>query len=200
MKFIALILVLAFSIFGCSGSKEMQIGEEKTINASTSSKPDWLMKTSEFTDGDLYVTGVMTKAYDMSFGMNQANADGMQKLVNTMGNEVKTQTTQALQGANMSDGDVGRYSSFAIAWVSDTKRIMGVTSPESYWEKVEKNEPSGLTYSYNCYTRLKISKKDYQASLYGAYDEMKKQAQKENNQKAEKVADDLLKELKDQSK
>lgn len=200
MKSILLILTLAVSIFGCSGTKEMQIGEEKTIDASTSSKPDWLTKPSDWEGDYLFVAGVITQAHDMSFGMNQANADGIQKIMNTMGNAVKTSATQALRGANMSDGDVGRFSEFAVAWVSDTKKISGVTSPETYWEKVQKAEPGGVSYFYNCYTRLKISKKDYNASIYGAYEEMKRQAQKENNKQAEKVADDLLKELKEQSK
>ena len=128
--------------------------------------------------------------------MNQAYADGVRKLMNTMQNAVKTQSSLALRGANMDEGDVGRFSEFAVAWISDTYRIAAVQNPESYWEKIEVKTLSGVTYNYNCYSLLKISKKDYNKALEGAYLDMKKKAQEENNKKAEETSNKLIDELK----
>lgn len=189
-----LVLLGLFSLilFGCSG---VDVGAEKTVDTS-GSKPEWLAVSSTEKDELVLITGEVTQANDRSFGMNQAYADGMRKLMNMMQNNVKTQSSQVMQGNNMTEGDIGKFSEFSIAWVSDTRNIMGVKNPESYWEKVEKKTMNGVTYYYNCYTLLTLTKTDYNKILEGAYSDMKKRAQSENNKKAEDTANQLLNELK----
>jgi len=191
---LAVILLIALvSMIGCSASKE--IGSENVVDKSGST-PSWSGKpTSE--DGDfILVTGQMTKANDRSFGLKQAYADGLQNLMNTMQNNVRTQSSQALRGANLDQDDIGRFSEFAVGWISDTRTISGVQNPDSYWEKIETTTGSGVTYSYNCYSQLKISKKDYNRAIEGAYENMKKKAHEVNNAKAEETANKLIDDLK----
>lgn len=186
-------VLLLLAIFGCSSSSE--IGKESIIEKS-SSVPDWI-NTPTKDDGDvILVTGEVTKAKDRSFGMNQAYADGVRKLMNTMQNDVKTQSSLALRGANMDEDDIGRFSEFAVAWISDTYKIAGVQNPETFWEKVEVKTHTGVTYNYNCYSLLKISKIDYNKALEGAFNDMKRKAREENNKKAEETATKLIDELK----
>lgn len=196
LVYLSSVLTIIFLI-GCSSTKE--VGSEQIVERS-GSEVDWIGTPTQ-DDGDfILITGEMTKANDRSFGMNQAYADGVRKLMNTMQNDVKTQSTQALRGANLSDGDVGRFSEFAVAWISDTYKVAGVQNPETYWEKVEVKTYSGVKYNYNCYSLLKISKQDYNRALEGAFYEMQRKAQEENNKKAEESANKLLDELKSEQK
>lgn len=191
LKLLPFVLLIMF--FGCSGGKE--VGSEKIVDKSGST-PSWI-NTPTSDNGDfIFVTGELTKATDRSFGMNQAYADGVRKLMNTMQNDVKTQSSLALRGANIDDGDVGRFSEFAVAWISDTYKIASVQNPETYWEKVEVKTLSGVKYNFNCYSLLKISRKDYNKALEGAYNDMMKKAREENNKKAEITANKLIDELK----
>lgn len=188
-----LIFLLTMILVACSSTSE--IGSERIVGTS-SSTPDWVSTPSNF-DGEQYTfTGQMTKAKDRSFGLEQAYADGLQNLMNSMQNNVKTQSSQVLRGANMDEEDIGRFSEFGVAWISDTKTIAGVQNPETYWEKVEVITPAGVSYLYNCYSLLTISKKEYDNSLFGAYENIKKKARELNNKKAEEAADKLINDLK----
>jgi hypothetical protein len=194
MKKLAVVfLVLGLLHFGgCSGSSE--VGSEKSVEKSKS-QPEWIDKPT-IEDGDnIFVTGEITQAKDRSFGMNQAYADGVRKLMNMMQNAVKTQSSLVMRGNNMADDDIGKFSEFAVGWVSDTKNISGVKNPDSFWEKFEKKTVSGVTYYYNCYSRLKLTKADYNKALEGAYNQMKKKAVEENNHKAEETAKKLIDDL-----
>jgi hypothetical protein len=186
------VLFCLVTLFGCAGSAE--IGAEKTVEKSGST-PDWVLTPTTEQSDFIYVSGELSKGKDRSFAMNQAYADGIRKLMNMMQNAVKTQSSSALRGSNMEDGDVGRFSEFAVAWISDTYKFAGVQNPESYWEKVEVKTATGVNYYYNCYSHLRISKVDYKKALEGAFNEMKKKAQDENNKKAEETAKNLIDEL-----
>ncbi len=191
MKFMYVFVFISVMtlLVGCSSSSE--IGSEQTIGKSGST-PDWINRGTFEGKDSWEITGVISKAYDKSFGMKQSYADGVQNLMNTMVNKVKSQSSQALQGANMDDSDVGRFSQFAVGWISDTYRVAGVANPENYWEKVEVKTLDGVKYYYNCYSLITISKLEYNKALAGAYDNMKKKAQEENNKKAEETAQKLI--------
>jgi hypothetical protein len=192
-----LVLLLSFltvvTFSACSTTAE--IGSEKTVEKSGST-PDWVLKPTIEEGQYIYVTGELTKGIDRSFGMSQAYADGMRKLMNMMQNAIKSQSTSALRGSNVSEEDLGRISEFAVSWISTTDRIAGVHNPESYWEKVEVKTETGVKYYYNCYSKLRISTTDYKKALAGAFNEMKRKAVEENNKKAEETATRLLESVK----
>jgi hypothetical protein len=196
MKKLFIVLINLSFLFGCTVSNHTNpIGTQKIIEKS-GSIPDWKNNPSK-EEGDIYlIVGQMTSAADLSFGLKQAYADGIQSMMNMMQNNVKSQSSQALRGANLSEDDIGRYSEFAVAWISGTETFSMVKNPESYWEKVEKTVSNGVSYSYNCYNLLKITKKDFNQCIEGAYQHMKKKAQELNNIKAEEIANQLIDELK----
>jgi hypothetical protein len=196
MKNLMLVAVLSTCmLLGCGGSKEAVVGEEEVVECSTPDRPSWTSSISDEKDGFMLITGEMTKAKERAFGMNQANADGVQKLLNTMSNNAKASATQALRGANLEEGDVGRFSEFAVSWISKSYQVSGITSPATYWEKVKRKSQDGVEYFFNCYVQLKMSKADYNKALVGGFDELKKKAQAENNAKAEEAANKLLEDL-----
>ena len=195
MRNIPIVVLVVSMFFGCSGTKEMQVGEEQIVERSNEERPSWVTSVSNEQNGFIFVTGEISRAKERAFGVSQANADGIQKMLNTMNNQAKSASTQALRGANMDEGDVGRYSEFAVSWISNSYQISGVTTPTTYWEKVMKKTAQGVEYFYNCYVQLKISKVDYNKALAGSYDEMKRKAQEANNTKAEDVAKKLLQDL-----
>ncbi|MDP3147491.1 MAG: hypothetical protein Q8N83_00040 [Ignavibacteria bacterium] len=192
------VLMMCLSFIGCSGSNEMQIGEERIVERSTPEVPSWISIPSEEKDGYFYASGQISKAKDRSFGMIQANADGVKKLLNTMTNKVGGTVAQALGGANYEDNDVGRFTQDVVGWISDTYKFRGVTTPATYWEKWMKKTQSGVEYYYHCYCQLRISRLEYDNALNGAYNEIKRKAQSENNVKNEEAAKKLLEKLEKQ--
>lgn len=193
-KTISILFILPIIItIGCSSTRE--VGSEIIVDKSGST-PSWVLTPTQDDADFIFVTGEVTKANDRSFGMNQAYADGVGKVMNTMQNAVSTETAQAFEGANLSDGDLGRYTKIGVAWISDTYKISGVQNPEVYWEKVEVKTNTGVKYNYNCYSLLKISRADYNRALEGAFYEMQKKAQEENNKKAEQTTKEMLDRLK----
>ena len=194
MKKIILVLALiasAAGIYSCGSS----VGEETSIERS-GKKPDWIGTPTYKDDYFVFVTGEITQAKDRAFGMNQAYADGMRKLLNMMINDVKTQSSQVMRGSNVGEDDVQKYSEFAAAWISQTYTVANVQNPETYWEKTRVETPYGEKYYYDCYTRIKISKRDFDMSLTGAYESMKKRAKDGNNKTVEEAAEKLIEELK----
>ena len=197
MKYLILMFFVSILFLsGCAVSSE--VGAEKQIERS-GSQPEWLNKPTSEADESVLFTGEFTQAKDRAFGMNQAYADGLRKLMNSMQVAVKTQSSLVMRGNNMNEDDIAKFSEFSVAWISDTKNVAGVKNPDSYWEKIEKKTVSGVTYFYNCYSLLKISKLDYNKSLEGAYNEMKKKAQEANNLEAQRVAEKLMEDLKKES-
>jgi len=190
---ILVILLICISQFiSCTST---DTGEESSIERS-SSKPGWILTPVTKDDSYIYVSGEMTSARDRSFGMNQAYADALRKLLNMMENDVKTQSSMTLRGANMDEGDVARFSEFAVAWISQTYTIANIENPEIYWEKTKVKTDEGIRYYYDCHSRIRISKKGFRAIIEGAFTHMKKKARDENNQKAEETANKLIDELK----
>jgi len=184
------VLIIAVIFYSCTSS----VGEESFIENS-GTKPDWINIPTTKDNQFVIVTGEMTHAKDRSFGMNQAYADGVRKLLNMMINDVKTQSSQVLRGSNLDEGDVERYSEFAVAWISQTYTIANVQNPETYWEKIKTTTAYGDSYFYDCYTRIKITKRDFNLSLTGAYENMKKKAKEGDNKTVEDVANKLIDDL-----
>lgn len=190
LAFLFLAIALAIITFSCVSS----VGEESTIEKSGKT-PEWLNTPTFKDNSNIYVIGEMSKCKDRAFGLNQAYADGLRKLMNMMINDAKTQSAQVLKGSNVDEGDVEKYSEFAVAWISQTYTIGNVENLESYWEKIRVITSSGETYYYNCYTKLKISKHDFNMALVGAFANMKKKAKEGNNKTVEDIADKLIKDL-----
>ncbi len=188
-KLLAAILAAAV-LYSCGGS----VGEESRIESS-GSRPDWIYKPTTKDNQYVLVTGEMTKAKDRAFGMNQAYADGIRKLLNMMINDVKTQSSQVLRGSNVEEGDVEKYSEFAVAWISQTYTVANVENPETYWEKVKVDTPYGETYYYDCYSRIRITRGDFNKSLTGAFESMRKKARDDNKKTVVDVAEKLIEDL-----
>lgn len=194
MKKVIYVIGLLAVVFLTACSSSRDVGKEVIVQQSGDS-PEWILTPTFEEDETIFAMGELSKANDRSFGMKQAYADGIMKLMNSMQNAVKTQSSLALRGSNMTDGDVGRFSEFAVGWISDTYQISGVKNPETYWEKIEVNTTTGVNYFYNCYSLLSLSKADYNKALSGAYENMKKKAQAENNKKVEATATNLIESL-----
>lgn len=193
MKKIFSLLFVVLFYFGCGSISE--IGTEKTVEKSPTNS-DWILIPTSESEGNIYFTGQMTKAKDRSFGLKQAYADGMMNLMNSMQNSVRSQSSMSLRGSNVEEEDIGRFSEFAVGWISENRTISGLQNSENYWEKIEKKTETGVTYFYNCYSLLKISKTDYNKALIGAYENMKKKSIELNNKKAEETANKLIDDLK----
>lgn len=190
--------LLFLVLSGCGSSRPRSLGTEVVVEKSVPSTPAWTNQLSvdpSNEDRYFYATGTMTRVFDKSYGMSQAQAEAVRQVLNALTNKVKSSTTQALEGANMSPSDVGRYSQFAVAWISETPWVSGFVTPESYWEKVERTGELGVEYFYNCYVRGRLSREDFLKAANGAYAAMLRQAQEERNRKAEEVAKELIKEL-----
>lgn len=185
------VVIIAVMLFSCGAG----VGTEVLVESS-GSKPDWIFIPTYKDNLSVFVTGEMSHAQDRSFGMNQAYADGVRKLLNMMINDVKTQSSMVLRGSNVNEGDIQRYSEFAVAWISQTYTVANVQNPESYWQKISVSNAFGESYFYDCFTRIQITKNDFIMSMTGAYENMKKKAKENNNKTVEEVANKLIEDLK----
>jgi hypothetical protein len=184
------VFFIAVILYSCGAG----VGEEVFVESS-GEKPDWLYIPTSKDNQFVSVIGEMSHAKDRSFGMNQAYADGIRKLLNMMINDVKTQSSQVLKGSNLVEGDVERYSEFAVAWISQTYTVANVQNPESYWKKIRVGTSYGEEYYYDCFTKIQITSNDFNMSMTGAYENMKKKAKENNNKTAEDVANKLIDDL-----
>lgn len=189
---VSFLFIISILFIGCSGGTEL--GNEEIVEYS-GDKPTWLTTPTRVEGDNIYITGEITRGKDRSFGFNQAFADGFRKLLNMMENDVQALTVDANIGANKDESDMGKYSAFIIAWINKTSRIAGVQNPESYWEKIKVQKYDGVTYFYNCYTLLKISKQDYNKALQNAFEVMQKKAIEENNKAAEELSKIIVEKL-----
>lgn len=189
---IIMLVAVSFLLISCGSSR--QLGQERIVENSGGDK-DWINKRSYEENSRVYFVGEMSGVKNRSFGLDQAQANGMRQALTTLQNKASQVSGQALQGTNLDDGEIGGYSKFAVSWIADNITTAGITSPQTYWEKIEKTTDMGVNYTYNCYVLLSVSQQNYNKMLNSAFEAAAKKAQSDNNKKAEDFLNDVINRL-----
>jgi len=174
---------------------EPVIGQERVVERSAKERPEWIEMPSFEEGGMLYFSGGVRDRASYSLGLRQAKAEAIKNLAEGIQARVRTEFTEAIQGSNINESDLGEFVQDAVGIITDNLNIQGLVPKENYWEKVEKVTATGVEYKYNCFCLLAISKKDYLQARDIALNGLAEKAKKEQNKKAEAIATQLLERL-----
>lgn len=187
-------LVFAF-LFSCAGPKQPVVGSQRVVEKSAEKRPEWIT-VPYFEDNEImYFSGGVRGVADYALGLRQAKAEAVKNIAESIAAKVRTEFTQAARGANLEEGDVGRFVQDGIAMITDNINIQGMLPAETYYEKIEQVTDYGVKYFYDCYALYQLPKKDYELAKKRALEDMAKKYREENNKKAEEAALKLLEKI-----
>ena len=160
-------------------------------------RPDWTKHT--FTEnnstGSVAFSGAFFHGADYAVSVRCANAEALKVGVQAIGNWIRAEFTEYVQGSNTGALGVDRYVSDGIATYADCLRMQGVRQAEVYYE--ETFNPATMRPTYNVFVRLEMSKMDYLKTKADVLRQLQKRFDRDGNLKAKERADELLQQLKD---
>ena len=187
-----LILLLA-----CAGPRK--IGETRVVEES-SSKPWWVKKEKVYFEkkGILYFKGIAFDRKDLALGLREAKAEAIKNVAEKIAIRVRDEFKKAVEGVNVPEGALSQFVSDAVSWVTDNLDIQGLALEESYWQRVEKTEPQGVSYFYNVYGLVSIPESDYIQSRNRAIQRLMERYSRSGQEEAKRTAEEVWKRLQNQ--
>ena len=212
-NFCVFVLVLVCTIWGvsgCSSSTKRVRGTQdsileayeiqKPIEVRTSeedSRPNWTKKTVFENDGKVYFSGGFLNGSDYSVTIRCANSEALKVALQGISQFIRAEFSSYVQGSNTDAGSVERYVEDGIAMFSKNLHVQGLRQTEIYYE--EMFSAALMQPSYNVWVRIEMDKADYLKAkadvLRKLRDEFAKTGQMEAKDKAEKLLEELKREL-----
>ncbi|MBW2589108.1 MAG: hypothetical protein JRD71_00050 [Deltaproteobacteria bacterium] len=200
-------IILSGLIAGCSSKPKFEHKAakeayelQKPIIVKTSNiddRPEWTKKSSFEKDSNIYFTGGFLNGSDYSASIRCANAEALKLAAQSISQFIRVEFTDYVQGPNTGASGIDRYIEDGIAAFVDKLHLQGVKQKEIYYEQEYSSQLMRSTY--NVFVKLEISIADYLKAkadmLENLRDNFSKQGQIEAKQKAEKLLEDLKKEI-----
>jgi len=168
------------------------------LTSENDKRPDWTKHT--FTEnnstGSVAFSGAFFHGTDYAVSVRCANAEALKVGVQAIGNWIRAEFTEYVQGPNTGALGVDRYVSDGIATYADCLRMQGVRQAEVYYE--ETFNPATMQPTYNVFVRLEMSKLDYLKTKADVLRRLQKRFDGDGHLKAKERGDELLRQLKDQ--
>ncbi|CAB1062161.1 hypothetical protein D1BOALGB6SA_6937 [Olavius sp. associated proteobacterium Delta 1] len=201
------LLTLLWLFTGCSSksqslhevAREASVLQKPTIlnSSKTDDRPEWTKKSSFEKDGNIYFSGGFLNGSDYSVSVRCANAEALKLAAQSISNFIRVEFTDYVQGPNTAVGGIDRYVEDGIAIFIDNLHLQGVKQKEIYYEEAFYSQH--LKSTYNVFVSLEISMVDYLKAkadmLQNLSDNFSKQGNIEAKNKAEKLLEDLKKEI-----
>lgn len=149
---------------GCASKREiadMSLGEEQVVERIPDSAPEWLDTPYEESGKQLLFKGEAARGSDASLCLRQSKANAVQNLVEAIKIKGRSEFSEAVRGVNVSEEALGRYLDSVIAWTSENVQVSGIVTQGEYREKVQVRTYEGVSYYYNCYSRLSVPVESY---------------------------------------
>jgi hypothetical protein len=208
--FLFLILWILLGITGCSSTpktdlatapeiqKPDEIDRTDLLRASEKGiRPAWIQKTVSEKQGKLYFTGGFMNGSDYSVTIRCANAEALKVAIQGISQFIRAEFSSYAQGSNTDTGSIERYIEDGIATFANNLHVQGIRQSELYWEQML--SPGAIQSSYNVWVMLEIDKADYLKAkadvLRSLRDNLAEAGQTAAKEKAEKLLDDLKKEV-----
>jgi hypothetical protein len=171
-RFVSFLLGFLFLLpLACSSAPEKRVeGEERVVERSSKSKPDWVGKRF-YEEGDYYYFVGRERSRDPSLGEDAARLQAMSQLASAF-ESVITQEIRKAKG-EVPQGLVGFIKDFSALAVKQVP-VQGAVMQEVYWEKVERVSYRRAEYLYDVWALVRISKDDFELGLQRALDERRK--------------------------
>ena len=200
LKFVLLVLCMAFLPFGCAASKMAKQKEalveihkplivEKTGH---DNRPQWTTKETFIEqEGKLVYTGGIMGGADYALTLRLAKSEATKNLLESIQIKARGEFSSAIHGQNRTENDLGRYVTDAVAWTVDNVKISGIRQNEIYYEKIF--DPVSQLFKYNAWVQVQISRSDYVKAKRDAAEKLLNKAIREKDEEAKQKAMELLK-------
>ena len=210
LRFVLVLVCTIWGFFGCYSSTKRVRGAQdsileayeiqKPIEVRTSeedSRPNWTKKTVFENDGKVYFSGGFLNGSDYSVTIRCANSEALKVALQGISQFIRAEFSSYVQGSNTDAGSVERYVEDGIATLSKNLHVQGLRQTEIYYE--EMFSAALMQPSYNVWVRIEMDKADYLKAkadvLRKLRDEFAKTGQMEAKDKAEKLLEELKREL-----
>ncbi len=151
-------------VCGCA-SRGLQppkdLGRQKVVARTPDDRPKWLEVPFREKDKFIYFSGHAMQAADRALGLQQAKADALRNLMESVRVRARSEFSEAVRGTNTSPRHLGRYLDSVIAWTTGNLDLSGAVPVEQYVETVQTRGFSGYSYSYNCHVWLRLPREEY---------------------------------------
>jgi len=205
-RLILLIICIVLAVSGC-GAKH--ITQQKTTlleirkpvlaeKSGEDNRPEWTSERPFFEDDKgLHYTGGYMGGADYALSLRIAKGEAIKNLLESVQIKAGAEFSNALQGQNRDDTDIGRYVTDAVAWIVDNLKIQGITQQTIYYEQVF--DPMSQSFKYNAWDQVQISKMDYLQAKINAAKKMVDKTLQEKDLEAEAKARELLERLRQET-
>ena len=170
---------------------------QKPIEVKSSKKdnrPEWTKKTSFEKDGNIHFSGGFMNGSDYSVSVRCANAEALKIAVQSISQYIRSEFSEYAQGPNTGSDGVERYVEDGIATLVENLHLQGVKQKEIYYEKTFSAQIMQPTY--NVFVMLEIPKADYLKTKSDVLQKLRNKFSKENESEAKEKAEKLLEDLK----
>lgn len=203
-------IIAIFSILasGCAGNPAKESREavraayemQKPIQVRTSlddKRPAWIHRSVFEDDGKVYFSGGYTNGSDYAVTIRCANAEALKSAVQSIGQFIRAEFSSYVHGPNVGSDGVDRYVEDGIATFTQALHVQGMRQKDIYYE--EMFSPYVMQSTWNVWVQIEISKPEYMKAKADAIralrDRFSREGQKEAKEKAERMLDDLRKEV-----
>jgi hypothetical protein len=160
-------------------------------------RPEWTKKSSFEKDGTIHFSGGFLNGSDYSVSVRCANAEALKVAAQSISQYIRSEFSEYAQGFNTGADGVERYVEDGIAVFVDNLHIQGIKQKEVYYE--ETFSALIMQPTYNVFVMLEIPKADYLKTKSDVLRKLRNKLSKENEyeakEKAEKLLEDLKKEI-----
>ena len=207
LQIISYTLLIFVILIGCAGTKAAKVdttpvGKETTISSSNGlvkdnnpQKPAWITEGVSVKDETLYFTAVSTRKAILEAGLVDIFLTGASQALTRIQSIGETNIGSILQGANRTTEDIGTYISTWTNLISNNLKVSGFSRGEHYWEYVETKTVSGVTYHYNIWGKVWLSKKDYDDAVNRTFNSLKDVALSKNDLDAKTKLEEVQKRM-----
>ena len=197
------ILVVVLTLFGCGSRQYVKALNEayelqKPVVIMTSEdddRPDWTKETFFEDDGNMYFSGSFLNGSDYSVSIRCANAEAQKVAVQAIGQYIRSEFSEYVQGGNTGASGVDRYVEDGIATLADNVHVQGVRQKEIYYEEVM--SPAIMQPTYNVFVMLEISTAEYMKAKADVLQRLRDRFADAGELAAKEKAETLLNELKE---
>jgi len=203
LKLRSLIYFTAITILsGCGGNKVIKQNQAiakltKPIlleKAGNTGRPNWTNNLTFFKDGQgLHFTAGVMDGADYTLTARMAKAEAIKHLLESIEIKARSEFSTALHGKNITEADISRYITDAVAWTIDNIKVAGIKQRRMYYERIF--DPASQTVKYNTWVELVIPNSDYIKAKVNAVERLLDKTLNDQNEDTRKKAQELLEKL-----
>jgi len=203
---IAVVLVV---VSGCGGSavkharkqaKQMyEIQKPIVVDTTRENKqkrPEWTFKSMDEDEENVYFSGSFMNGSDYPLSVRCANAEALKVATQSIGQFIRTEFSEYVEGSNQAGYEVNRFVEDGIAVLTKNLHMQGLRQTEIYYEEIF--SPAVMQPAWNVWVRLQMLKADYLHAKAEALRQLRDRFESQGQKQAKEKAESLLESLKNE--